>query len=118
MIESLNTPKTVVLQILKEDLGKRKFFLLYNNAPAHRLCLPIFYPKKCYNSPDLSLPDYFFFPKFKVKLKGLHFVEAAEIQEAINSELKQVQKEEFTEAFQKLYNCTEACIYANGAYFE
>jgi hypothetical protein len=26
--ESLNIPKTVVLQILKEDLGRRKFFLV------------------------------------------------------------------------------------------
>jgi hypothetical protein len=33
--ESLTIPKTVVLQILKEDLGRRKFFLLHNNAPAH-----------------------------------------------------------------------------------
>ena len=29
-----------------------------------------------------------------------------------------VQKEEFSAAFQKLYNCAKACIYANGDYFE
>jgi hypothetical protein len=34
-------------------------------------------------SPDLSLPDYFLFPKLKMKLKGLHFPDVAEIQEAI-----------------------------------
>jgi HJR/Mrr/RecB family endonuclease len=33
-------------------------------------------------------------------------------------ELKKVQKEEFLADFQKLYDCTKACIYANGAYFE
>jgi hypothetical protein len=33
--------------------------------------------------PDLSLPDYFLFPKFKMKLKVLHFADIAEIQEAI-----------------------------------
>jgi hypothetical protein len=68
-------------------------------------------------SPDLSPPDYFLFPKLKLKLKGLHFADAAEIQEAVIDELK-VQKEEFSAAFQKLYNRAKACIYANGAYFE
>jgi len=50
--------------------------------------------KKCYNplsplySPDLSLPDYFLFPKLKMKLKGFHFADVAEIQEAVTDELK------------------------------
>jgi hypothetical protein len=52
-----------------------------------------------------------------MKLKGLHFVEAAEIKDAVTDELKKFQKEEFLAAFQKLYNRTKACIYANGAYF-
>jgi D-alanyl-D-alanine dipeptidase len=52
-----------------------------------------------------------------MKLEGLHFVDVAEIQEAITYELKKAQKEEFLAAFQKLYNHTKACIYANGAYF-
>jgi hypothetical protein len=51
-----------------------------------------------------------------VKLKGLHFADVAEIQEAITDELK-VQREEFSAAFQKLYNGAKACIFANGAYF-
>jgi hypothetical protein len=86
--------------------------------------LPIFDPKKCYNSlspqyfPDLSPPDYFLFPKLKMKLKGLHFAEVAEIQDAITDELKKVQKDEFLAAFQKLYDFAKACIYANGASFE
>jgi hypothetical protein len=37
-----------------------------------------------------------------MKLKGLHLVGVAEIQEAITNELKKVQKEEFSAAFQKL----------------
>jgi hypothetical protein len=53
-----------------------------------------------------------------MKLKGLHFPDVAEIQEAITDELKTVQKEEFSSVFQKLYDCIKACIYANGAYFE
>jgi len=53
-------------------------------------------------SPDLSLPDYFLFSKLEVKSKGPHFADVAEIQEAVTDELKKVQKEEFSAAFQKL----------------
>jgi hypothetical protein len=56
--------------------------------------------------------------KLKMKLKGLHFADFAEIQEAVTGELKRVQKEEFSAAFQKLCDRAKACIYANGAYFE
>jgi len=83
----------------------RDVFLWQNNAPPP----PYF--------PDLSPPDYFLFPKLKMKLKGLHFADVAEIQKAVTDELKKVQKEEFSTAFQKLYDRAEACIYANGAYF-
>jgi len=54
----------------------------------------------------------------KIKLRGLHFADVAEIQEAVTDELKKVQTEEFAAAFQKLYNRAKACIYANGGYFE
>jgi hypothetical protein len=53
-----------------------------------------------------------------MKLKGLHFADVAETQEAITDELKKVQKEEFSAAFQKLYDCAKPCIYASGAYFK
>jgi len=88
------------------------------------MCLPIFDPKKVttlYHSlytPDLSLPDYFLLPKLKMKLKGLHFADVAEIQEAITDKLQKVQKEEFSAAFQKLYDCAKTCIFASGAYFK
>ena len=53
-----------------------------------------------------------------MKLKGLHFADVAEIQEAVTDELKKVQNEEFSAAFQELYDRAKACIYAIGAYFE
>ena len=53
-----------------------------------------------------------------MKLKGLHLADVAEIQEAVTDELKKVQKEEFSAAFQKLYYRAKDCIYDNGAYFE
>ena len=104
----------------------RDFFLLHHIAPAHKgasVC-QILSPKKCYNPlsppycPNVSPPDYFLFPKLKMTLKGLHFADVAEIQEAVTIELKKVQKNEFSAAFQKLYDRTKFCIYANGAYFE
>jgi hypothetical protein len=52
-----------------------------------------------------------------MKLKGLHFADGAEIQQAVNEELKKVQEEEFSAVFQKLYDHAKVCIYANGAYF-
>jgi hypothetical protein len=66
-----------------------------------QLHLPIFDPKPCYNHlsplycPDLSPPDYFLFPKLKTRLKGLHFVDVAEIQGAVTGEFKKIRKEEF-----------------------
>jgi len=50
--------------------------------------------------------------------KGLHFADVAEIQVAVTDELKKIQEEDFSAAFQKLYDRAEACIYANGAHFE
>jgi hypothetical protein len=38
----------------------------------------------------------------KTKLKGLHLADVAAIQEAVIDELKKVQKEEFSAAFQKV----------------
>jgi hypothetical protein len=46
-----------------------------------------------------------------MKLKGLHFADVAEVQEAVTDKLKKVQKDEFLAAFQKLYDCAKACIY-------
>jgi hypothetical protein len=37
-----------------------------------------------------------------MKLRGLHFADVAEIQEAVTDYLKKVQKEEFSAAFQEL----------------
>jgi hypothetical protein len=46
-------------------------------------------------SPDLSPPDYFLFLKLKMKLKGLHLADVAEIQEAVTDELKRSKKRNF-----------------------
>jgi len=87
-----------------------EFFLLHDNGPAHKpasVC-QFLTPKNVTTlyhtpySPDLSPLDYFLFPKLKMKLKGLHFADVATIQEAVADELKKVQKQEFSAAFQTL----------------
>jgi hypothetical protein len=62
------------------------FFVLHDNTRAHKaasICqfltpvnvTTLYHPPYC---PDLSPPDYFVFPKLKIKLKGLHFADVAE----------------------------------------
>ena len=85
-----------------------------------------FWPQKCYNPLSTPLPTLrmylrhtiFCSPSWKMKLKGLHSADGAEIQEAVTDELKKARREEFSAAFQKLYDRAKACIYANRAYFE
>jgi len=96
----------------------RDSFLLHDNAPAHKAAIvcQFFTPKNVTTlydppySPDLSPPDYFLIPKLKMKLKGLHFADVAEIEEAVNDEIKKAQKGEFSAGFQKLYDRTKTCI--------
>jgi hypothetical protein len=47
-----------------------------------------------------------------MKVKGLLFVDVVAIQETVTDELKKVQKEEISTAFQILYYRAKACIYA------
>jgi len=54
----------------------------------------------------------------KIKLKGLHFADVAEIQGTVTDYLKKFQKGKISAAFQKLYDRAKASIYANGAYIE
>jgi hypothetical protein len=55
-----------------------------------------------------------------MKLKGPHFANVAEIQEAVTDELNKVQKKELSVTFQKVYGRANTYIYlyANKAYFE
>jgi len=80
-----------IQQVCLAVFCSQDFFLLHDNAPAHKAgsVLKFLTPKNVTTfyhplyTPDLSLPDYFLFPKLKIKLKGLHFVDVAEMHEAI-----------------------------------
>ena len=99
-----------VQRVRQAAFCSRDFFLVARQCARPQSCkfcqfltpknvTTIYYPPY---TPDLSPPDYFLFPKLKMKLKGLHFADVAEIQEAVTDELKKAQKEEFSAAFQKL----------------
>jgi histone-lysine N-methyltransferase SETMAR len=90
----LEIPKAVFLRILKEDFYSRGFFLLHDNAPAHKAATvcqfltqknvtTLYHPPY---SPNLSPPDYFLFRKLKMNLKGINFADVGEIQEAVTDE--------------------------------
>jgi len=81
---------TCIQRVHPAAFCSRDFFLLHDNAPAHKassVC-QFLTPKNVTTlyhstySPYLSL--YFLFPKLKMQLKGLHFADVAEIQEAVN----------------------------------
>jgi hypothetical protein len=101
------------------------FFLLHDNVPAHKVASvcqfltpknvrTLYYPLY---SPELSPPDYFLFPKLKMKLIGLHFADDAAIQVGVTDELNRMQKEEFLDAFKKLYDHAKACMLCQWSLF-
>jgi hypothetical protein len=74
-------------------------------CPPTKLRLPIFDTinvTTLYHAPVLSRfisARLFSVPKLKMKLKGHHFADAAEVHEAITDELKKAQKDDFLAAF-------------------
>ena len=69
-------------------------------------------------SPDLSLPDYFLFPKVKLQLKGARFDTIEGIQKAVTDQLNKISAEDFSNAMKKLETHANLCVTANGSYFE
>ncbi len=59
--------------------------------------------------PDLTLPDYFLFPKLRIPMKGHCFSSVEEIQTR-GTVLKTIPKEEFFCDFQRLYERFQHCI--------
>jgi hypothetical protein len=46
-----------------------------------------------------------------MKLKGFHFVGVSGIHRDVTEELNKAQKEEFSAAFQKMYDRAKSCMY-------
>ena len=65
-------------------------------------------------SPDLSLCDFWLFPK----LRGCRYETIEEMKEAVTKLIDTLTQEDFHEALQKLLGRYNKCIAAGGDYFE
>ena len=104
----------------------RDFFLLHDNAPEHSAAkIRQFFTQKQVAtlnhspySPDLSLPDYFLFPKVKLQLKDARFDTTEEIQKAVTAQLNTIHAGGISNAMKKLETHANLSITSNGSYFE
>lgn len=113
-------------RVRPEMLDSGNWCLLHDNAPSHksiivqqflarRQAVTIDHPPY---SPDLSPPDYFLFPKLKLKMKGQRYESIEAIEAAVTRELRSVEVEAFEKAFTDLYTRSKRCIEVQGDYVE
>ncbi|KOC70375.1 hypothetical protein WH47_02878, partial [Habropoda laboriosa] len=69
-------------------------------------------------SPDLAPADLFLFPKIKLPIKGTRYEDMRAIQHAVTEQLNAVTHEEFSKAFQRLYERSVECVARGGMYIE
>lgn len=113
-------------RVRPELLDSGNWWLLHDNAPAHKsIIVQEFLAKRevvCINhppySPDLSPPDYFLFPKLKLKMKGQRYESIESIEEAVTRELNGIEPEAFQRAMGNLYTRSKQCIALGGDYVE
>jgi len=94
----------------------RDFFLMHDNAPAHKSAIVCQFLKQKKSCNPLSPPvlsglisaRLFSVPQVENEVKRLHFADVAEIQEAVTDELKKDQKDEFSAAFQEVCDHAKA----------
>jgi hypothetical protein len=103
------------------------YFLLHDNATAHKAAFANFWPPPKMLQPFITPPPVlsrfisarlFSLPQVENELKRAPLCGCYLDPRSRNWWINEVQKEEFMAAFQKLYDRAKACIYASGAYFE
>ena len=118
---------------MKRFLGKRpalfksdQWHFHQDNAPVHNSILVTDYltkmgiktvPQPPY-SPDLAPCDFCLFPKLKEKLRYSRSETIKEMKEVATKVIYTLTKEDFHEAFQKLFERYKNCIATEGDYFE
>lgn len=102
------------------------YLLHMDNAGPHRSYLVKGYlrvndwnrmPHPAY-SPDLSPCDFFLFPILKRKLRGHNFHNVDHLQDAIDTEVGLIIKEQWANCFKDWIRRCRKCIQFGGAYFE
>ncbi|KAJ4442071.1 hypothetical protein ANN_11937 [Periplaneta americana] len=124
VVETLRRLWDAVRRKRPEKWVENNWFLMHDNAPAHRAIIvknflarhnitALDHPPY---SPDLSPPDYFLFPRLKSHLKGRRF-NAEEVIANATRALRRVSQNGFQACFQELYALAKVC-FAEGNYFE
>ncbi|KAJ4444799.1 hypothetical protein ANN_06596 [Periplaneta americana] len=109
-VEILRRLQDAVRRKRPEKWVENNWFLMHDNAPAHRAIIvknflarhnitALDHPPY---SPDLSPPDYFLFPCLKSHLKGRRF-NAEEVIANVTRALRRVSQNGFQACFQELY---------------
>jgi len=99
------------------------WFVLHNNAPAHRSVLgndfltennvtTMGHPPY---SPELAPSDFYPFPQLKSAVKAWYCSDATDITN-VTEELKRLAKNGFQVRSQHSYNCWQKCKFAQGDY--
>jgi len=117
-----------ILRCLRDAVRKKRpekwrtnsWFLLRDNAPAHRsVLIKNFLAKN--NVTTLDLPPYYsdLPPRdFICSLNGRHFCDGTDIIKNATEELKRFLQNGFQECFQHIYSRWQKCIAAEWDYFE
>ena len=100
--------------------------MLHDNAPAlSAICVHQFLAQKMAAvldqpsyTPDLSPEDFFLLPCLKMAIKGASFADVNVLKYHVTVVLRSVPQEAFADCFQKLYECCQMCVVADGDYFE
>jgi transposase len=95
----------------------KSWFLLHDNAPAHRsVFVKDFLAKKNVTTlehppyfPDLAATNVYLFPRLKSAVKERHFFDATGIIKNATEELKRFSQNGFHECFQHLYSLADMC---------
>ena len=95
--------------------SSRDFVLLHDNAPAHKAANVCQFLTPRNVKPFItSVISRFISAKLlsvpQIENEGIHLADVTAIQEAVTDELKETEKEEFSAAFQKVYDHAKACI--------
>jgi hypothetical protein len=114
----------VVRRKRSEKWRTNNWFLLHDNAPAHRsLSVKNFVTMKNLttlehnpHSPDLAAADFYLFPRLKSAMKGQRFCDADIIKNATEKQERLLQNG-FQECFRHLYSPWKKCILATGENF-
>jgi hypothetical protein len=128
--EELNMNRETVRQIVKKDLGMRKFSakmvprILTHDKKQRQLHITsdLRIPLQKWTiqpySSDLAPYDFWLFPKLKIAPKGQRFADLSDIQRNVKTLLRGILENNIQDRFQQWHHRLTECIASQGEYFE